>query len=84
MLQVLEAVGRETHVSRAYIFENSADNTRCSNTFEWCREGVTPEKENLQDVDLTGDFSDWFDRFDERASSTARMWGPCLPPFGTS
>lgn len=66
VLQVLEAVGRETHVSRAYIFENSADNTRCSNTFEWCREGVTPEKENLQDVDLTGDFSDWFDRFDER------------------
>ena len=66
VLQVLEAVGRETHVSRAYIFENSADNTRCSNTFEWCREGVTPEQENLQDVDLTGDFSDWFDRFDER------------------
>ena len=66
VLQVLEAVGRETHVSRAYIFENSADNTHCSNTFEWCREGVTPEKENLQDVDLTGDFSDWFDRFDER------------------
>ena len=66
VLQVLEAVGRETHVSRAYIFENSADNTHCSNTFEWCREGVPPEKENLQDVDLTGDFSDWFDRFDER------------------
>ena len=66
VLQVLEAVGRETHVSRAYIFENSADNTHCSNTFEWCREGVTPEKENLQDVDLMGDFSDWFDRFDER------------------
>ena len=66
VLQVLEAVGRATHVSRAYIFENNADNTRCSNTFEWCREGVTPEKENLRDVDLTGDFADWFDRFDER------------------
>ena len=65
VLQVLEAVGRATHVSRAYIFENNADNTRCSNTFEWCREGVTPEKENLRDVDLTGDFADWFDRFDE-------------------
>ena len=66
VLQVLEAVGRATHVSRAYIFENNADNTRCSNTFEWCREGVTPEKENLRDVDLTGDFADWFDRFNER------------------
>ena len=65
-LAELEAVGRATHVSRAYIFENNADNTRCSNTFEWCREGVTPEKENLRDVDLTGDFADWFDRFDER------------------
>lgn len=36
----LEKLGRLFHVSRAYIFENSADGEYCSNTFEWCGDGV--------------------------------------------
>src|SRR5690554_7999369 len=33
----LEHLGKHTAVSRVYIFENSADDSSCSNTYEWCR-----------------------------------------------
>lgn len=45
---VLEIVGKHFDVSRAYIFENSEDGLEASNTFEWCGEGVKPEKDALQ------------------------------------
>lgn len=44
----LEIVGKRFDVSRAYIFENSEDGKSSSNTYEWCNEGIRPEKENLQ------------------------------------
>lgn len=47
---ILEIVGRQFDVSRAYIFENSEDGTVTCNTFEWCNEGITPEISNLQDI----------------------------------
>lgn len=47
---ILEVVGRQFDVSRAYIFENSEDGLYTSNTFEWCNEGVKPEIESLQNV----------------------------------
>lgn len=47
---ILEMVGRRYNVSRVYIFEDSQDGTYSSNTFEWCNEGVQPEKDNLQRV----------------------------------
>lgn len=45
---ILEIVGRRFDVSRAYVFENSADGTYTDNTYEWCNEGITPQKEFLQ------------------------------------
>ena len=45
---ILEIVGRRFDVSRAYVFENSADRTYTDNTYEWCNEGVAPQKEFLQ------------------------------------
>ena len=45
---VLAAAGRQFNVSRAYVFEEDGDCEHCSNTFEWCGEGVTPEKDNRQ------------------------------------
>lgn len=45
---ILEIVGKRFDVSRAYIFENSEDGKYTSNTYEWCNQGITPEKENLQ------------------------------------
>lgn len=45
---ILEMVGRQFNVSRVYIFEDAQDDTHFSNTFEWCNEGVAPQKEKLQ------------------------------------
>lgn len=45
---ILEIVGKRFDVSRAYVFENSDDGKYCNNTYEWCNEGIVPQKENLQ------------------------------------
>lgn len=45
---VLEIVGKRFDVSRAYIFEDSEDGRFTDNTYEWCNEGINPEKDNLQ------------------------------------
>ncbi len=50
--EVLVKLGQFTNVSRVYIFENSPNQKTTSNTFEWCNEGVEPQKNNLQDVPL--------------------------------
>ncbi len=47
---LLTLIGQRMNVSRVYIFENSSDNTHCSNTFEWCNVGITPEIQNLQNL----------------------------------
>lgn len=48
--QILEIVGCSYSVSRVYIFENSEDGRYCSNTFEWCADGITPQIDNLQNL----------------------------------
>lgn len=45
---ILEIVGRRFDVSRAYVFENSDDGKYTDNTYEWCNEGIKPQKEFLQ------------------------------------
>lgn len=45
---ILEIVGKRFDVSRAYVFENSEDGRFTDNTYEWCDEGIEPEKDNLQ------------------------------------
>lgn len=63
--ELLEYIGQELNVSRTYIFENSEDNLSCSNTFEWCNEGITPEKEFLQNVSYVTDIPGWPEVYDE-------------------
>ncbi|HWW62699.1 MAG TPA: GAF domain-containing protein, partial [Thermoanaerobaculia bacterium] len=46
--RALRRIGEFAGVDRSYIFET--DGTRMSNTHEWCRDGVRPEKPNLQNV----------------------------------
>ena len=41
---LLEIIGKRFDVSRAYIFENTDDGKYCDNTYEWCSEGILPEK----------------------------------------
>ncbi|POP34178.1 PAS domain S-box protein [Lactonifactor longoviformis] len=61
---ILEIVGRQMDVSRVYIFEDSEDGTYCTNTFEWCSEGIAPQKEFLQKVPYAV-LGDYYDNFDE-------------------
>ena len=61
---VIGMVGRHFNVDRVYIFENSDDDLCCSNTFEWCNEGVTPEKDNLQNLRYLEDLGgEWIDNY---------------------
>lgn len=62
---ILEVVGRTYDVSRVYIFENSPDDRACSNTFEWCGEGVPPQKSRLQNLPYWDDLPDYPAHFDE-------------------
>ncbi|MBE6962929.1 MAG: diguanylate cyclase [Ruminococcaceae bacterium] len=63
--ELLAHIGMQFNVSRAYIFENNDDNTTCSNTFEWCNEGVHPEIKNLQNISYEADIPGWREAFDE-------------------
>lgn len=51
---VLEIVGKRFDVSRAYIFENTDDGKYANNTYEWCNDGIEPQKEELQRVSYEG------------------------------
>jgi len=62
--ELLSRIGRQFNVSRAYIFENNEDNTACSNTFEWCNEGIPPEKDNLQNISYITDIPGWPEVYD--------------------
>ena len=57
--QVLTFIGEQFNVSRVYIFENNDDNTCCSNTFEWCNAGITPQLDFLQDISYITDIPGW-------------------------
>lgn len=61
--QVLQMVGMYMGVSRVYIFENDASNTTCSNTYEWCNDGVLPQRDELQDVPYEA-IPSWLTRLD--------------------
>lgn len=49
---ILDIVGKQYDVSRAYVFENSDDGQYSSNTYEWCNKGVTSEIVKLQNCDM--------------------------------
>ena len=41
--------------------ENNPENTHCDNTFEWCNEGIEPEKDNLQNLSYLPALAGWPD-----------------------
>jgi len=51
--QVLHKIGTHSGVSRVYIFEDSPDGLLTNNTFEWCNEKITPQKDELQNLPYT-------------------------------
>ncbi len=48
--KLLKVVGMQTNVSRVYIFENSPNSKYCSNTFEWCNEGIRSVQSSEQHI----------------------------------
>ena len=63
---ILALVGTQLNVSRVYVIENNADNTKSSNTYEWCNVGISPQIQNLQDVSYVTDVPGWEKQYDER------------------
>lgn len=63
---ILNMAGKQINVSRVYIFENSPDNRFCSNTYEWCNEGIPPEIEHLQNISYETDIPNYEDNFNEQ------------------
>lgn len=62
----LAHMGEKSRSERIYIFEGEKG---CSvnNTFEWCAEGVVPQKDNLQDVPFEA-VEWWYRAFEESSS----------------
>lgn len=46
----LEEMGRFVDADRAYIFDYDWQANTCSNTYEWCQEGIVAQIEELQDI----------------------------------
>ena len=61
---ILQDVGRYYDADRAYIFEMGESHTAFNNTFEWCRDGVSAEIDNLQNIPIDG-LECWFEAFEE-------------------
>lgn len=64
ILLILEIIGRRFDVSRAYIFEDSDDDSSSANTFEWCNEGIVPQQQELQNVSY-GDLGNYRGNFND-------------------
>ncbi|MDO4486674.1 MAG: response regulator [Bacillota bacterium] len=62
---ILQDIGGYYDADRAYIFEAHMDRRVFNNTFEWCREGVNAEIDNLQNIPIDG-MECWFDAFEEQ------------------
>ncbi|RQD70128.1 MAG: PAS domain S-box protein, partial [Halanaerobium sp. MSAO_Bac5] len=54
----LEKVGKFFEIDRSYLFLTSEDGSKSSNTHEWCRDGIEPKIDQLQNLD--NDAFPWF------------------------
>lgn len=59
--------GKHIGSDRIYIFEDDEEHHVTNNTYEWCAEGITPQIEHLQGVNMEV-IDWWYDTFDEGKS----------------
>jgi diguanylate cyclase (GGDEF)-like protein/PAS domain S-box-containing protein len=59
--RALAKIGGFAGVDRAYVFVLSPDGRQAVNTHEWCAEGITSQKEAMQEVSCDA-FRWWFDQ----------------------
>lgn len=62
--QLVQYIGEELDSDRAYIFEDNHDGT-FRNTYEWCKEGVSSEIDNLQEVPYEGIIEVWYKQYEK-------------------
>lgn len=62
--QILQYIGEQLHSDRAYIFEDNMDGT-ISNSYEWCKDGVSSEMENEQNLPYEGFLEIWYREFEK-------------------
>ncbi len=48
--EALEEIGQFVDADRSYIFDYNHDKQTTNNTYEWCREGITPQIAELQEI----------------------------------
>lgn len=51
---ILADTGSYFDADRCYIFETNGERTAVSNTYEWCREGITAKIKSSQDISVDG------------------------------
>lgn len=61
---ILMKLGQHFMVDRSYLFLYNQDGTAISNTHEWCNEGITPQKDNVQNYPVNADIW-WKKELDE-------------------
>ncbi|MDO4493568.1 MAG: response regulator [Clostridia bacterium] len=80
---MLRELGEYYEADRAYIFEADYSREVFNNTFEWCREGVSAEIDNLQNVPFDG-LDCWFEAFEERGDFfISSLSEDCVPGTAT-
>ncbi len=70
MEKLLEVVCKYHNADRGYIFECNDYDKLISNTYEWCREGVTAEIDELQNLPIKA-VEKWITNFEETGSMAA-------------
>jgi len=67
ILHMLKVLGEFYGASRAYIFEYDLPRHVMNNTYEWCREGVEPQREYLKEIPIE-ELDRWHEFFDKGES----------------
>lgn len=67
--QLVEYIGSNNKPDRVYVFEENEFHSY-DNTYEWCNEGITKEKDNLQNVPYEGVLDAWFNEFNKHGNVT--------------
>lgn len=62
---ILAEVGSYYDADRSYIFELDPKHTEFSNTYEWCREGISADMGDLQNITFDG-LESWFEELEKK------------------
>lgn len=63
--EVIARAGKQYQADRAYLFEYDSNNKTVSMSYEWCREGIRPERECHQGIPVET-IQSWFKGFENQ------------------